>query len=75
EMLKCAALYLKLGGALDCPDDLICCAKDEMALEKKLLDILVSEKKQMLVVPAEVLLLNFWMVWLKSDRGLDVIHL
>ncbi|KAL6962699.1 hypothetical protein U1Q18_037657, partial [Sarracenia purpurea var. burkii] len=52
------ALYLKLGEALDSPDGLICCAKGEIALEKRLLDIPVSEKNRLLEVLAEVPLLN-----------------
>ncbi|KAL6981405.1 hypothetical protein U1Q18_023035, partial [Sarracenia purpurea var. burkii] len=52
-MLKCAGLYLLNGGALDSPDGVICSAKGESVLEKKLLDIPISEKNQLLEVPVE----------------------
>ncbi|KAL6980583.1 hypothetical protein U1Q18_022224 [Sarracenia purpurea var. burkii] len=74
-MLKYAALYLELDEALDSPDGLICCAKDEIALGMKLLDIPVSGKNQLLEVPAAMPLLCSWMVWLRIDRDLDVILL
>ncbi|KAL6962782.1 hypothetical protein U1Q18_037741, partial [Sarracenia purpurea var. burkii] len=60
-MLKYAALYLELDEALDSPDGLICCAKDEIAFVMKLLDIPVSGKNQLLEVHAAMPLLCSWM--------------